>query len=87
MSSNCDSRYGNPNGSANETEGGSSGCTADKANLRPGLSDMAVELFLKLREAAAHVTEIMGVRTGERIVKTIELEEDIKGLIALGLGK
>ena len=48
---------------------------------------MAVKLFLQLRQVAANVMEIMCIRRGERIIKTVELEEDFKCPIALGLGK
>lgn len=43
--------------------------------------------MLELREAAAHVAEVVGVRTRKRVVQAVEFEEKVEGAIALGLGE
>lgn len=57
MSCYGDSGYDDPNRNADETKGGGSVGTAEVANLGAGLTEAAVELFLELGEAAAHLME------------------------------
>jgi len=44
-----------------------------------------MKLLVKFRKARAHVSEVMGVRGEERIVVAVKLEEDVEGMVALGL--
>jgi hypothetical protein len=83
-SGNDNSGNSSPNGSANETNGGGGSSAAD---TRAGLADAGVELLLELGEAFAHVVEVVGVGGRERVVEAVELEEDVEGAIALGLGE
>lgn len=76
-----------PDGSANDTNGGGGGGTAEEADTRAGPADAGVELLLELGEAAAHVVEVVGFGGRERVVEVVELEEEVEGAIALGLGE
>lgn len=76
-----------PKGGANTTNGRRSSGAAEEADSRAGLAEAAIELLLELGEAAAHVIEVVGMRTRERIVEAVEFKENVEGAIALGLGE
>jgi hypothetical protein len=52
-------------------------------DTRAGLAEAAVEMLLQL----AHVVEVVGVRTSERVAMAVKLPEEVKGVVALGLGE
>lgn len=76
-----------PKGGANTTNGGRGSGAAEEADSRAGLAEAAIELLLELGEAAAHVIEVVGMRTRERVVEAVEFKEKVEGAIALGLGE
>ena len=47
--------------------------------------EAVIKLLLELGETAAHFVEVMGIRTRKRIVKAIELEENIERPVTLRL--
>lgn len=51
--------------------------------MRVGRVEVAIEMLLEL----AHVVEVGGVRRSERVALEVELSEEVKGAIALGLGE
>jgi len=57
--------------------------TAEEVDTRAGLAEAAVEMLLEL----AHVVEVVGVRTSERVAMAVKLPEEVKGVVALGLGE
>lgn len=48
---------------------------------------MVIELLLELGEAAANVVKVLGVGGRERVIERVELEENVKGTITLGLAE
>lgn len=87
MRSYCHGCYANTNSSTNEANGGASGGAAEEADPRAGLAEVAMELVIEPGKAVAHVTEVLGVWTGEGIVKAVKFYEDVKCPIALRLGE
>jgi hypothetical protein len=87
VSGNGNSGNSSPDGSANETNSRGGCSMAEEADTGAGLADAGVELLLELAEAASHVVEIVGIGGRERVVEVVELEEEVEGAIALGLGE
>ena len=56
-----------------------------EANSRNGFVEVVIKLLLELGETAALFVEVMGIRTRKRILKAIELEENIERSITLRL--
>lgn len=71
--------------STNTTKGGRGSDARAEADSRAGIAEPAIELLLELGEGAAHVIEVVGVRTRERVVEAVEFMEKVEGAIALRL--
>lgn len=54
-----------------------------EAKSRKGFVAVVIKLLLELGETVVHFVEIMGIRRWERIVKAIELGENINGGVTL----